>query len=141
MFAEAKSEILKQECKVDSLNACIHDKLILTGWNWTVQTVGVKNPEESKPHNTKNCRYEKKYFEILEVKYENSVFFSGDIDWRSFRSCRWCLCLSSSLYLSLSRRSGCLELGPGLHVDGGIDRAFGAPGAGIMTFVAAYLYL
>ena len=45
-------KILKQDCKVDSLTLAFvnfNDKLILTGWNWIVQIVGMKNPDESKP--------------------------------------------------------------------------------------------
>ena len=44
MLAEAKSEIMRQECKVDSLNTCafvnFNDKLILSGWDWMMQIVG-----------------------------------------------------------------------------------------------------
>ena len=36
------------------------DKLILTRWNWIVQIVGMKNPEESKPDYAKNWRCEEK---------------------------------------------------------------------------------
>ena len=36
------------------------DKLILTGWIWILQIVGMKNPGEKKPDYTKNWRYEKK---------------------------------------------------------------------------------
>ena len=49
MLAEAKYEIMKQECKVDSLNTCtrdFNDKLILSGWNWMMQTVGMKSRRE-----------------------------------------------------------------------------------------------
>ena len=49
MLAEAKYEIMKQECKVDPLNTCtrdLNDKLILSGWNWMMQTVGMKSRRE-----------------------------------------------------------------------------------------------
>ena len=68
MLAEAKSEILKQECKVDSLNTCIRElqrqahshRLEMDSAN-----CGYEESEESKPDYTKNWRYEKKHFEIL----------------------------------------------------------------------------
>ena len=37
MLAEPKSELMKQECKVDSLNTCIREhqqQALLSGWKW-----------------------------------------------------------------------------------------------------------
>ena len=52
LLSQARSELTKQECKVDSLGTCIRElhrkKLILSGWNWIVHIADMKNPEESK---------------------------------------------------------------------------------------------
>ena len=67
MLVEVRSEIMKQECKVDILTLALvnfHDKLIL-GWNWMKQIVGMKNLEESMSDLKKNWLWERKHFEIL----------------------------------------------------------------------------
>ena len=69
MLAEAKSEILKQECKVDTLNTCIGEfqrqahshRLELD----SINCVGMKNLEETRPDFSNTWRSEKNHFETL----------------------------------------------------------------------------
>ena len=68
-LAEVRSEIMKQACKVVSLLTLalvnFNDKLILSGWNWMKQIVGMKNLKESMFDLKKNWLWERKHFEIL----------------------------------------------------------------------------
>ena len=50
----------KKKTPSPPLHLVFKKKTFLTGWNWMVQMVGMKNPEESKHDHTKNWRYEKK---------------------------------------------------------------------------------
>ena len=68
VFAEAKSEILKQECKVDSLNTCIREfqrQAHSHRLELDLHIADMKNPEESKFDYRKNWLYDKQHFEIL----------------------------------------------------------------------------
>ena len=69
LLAEAKSEILKQECKVDNRNTCIREfqsnRLELD----SKKKVGMKNLEESRPEFTKNWLNEKSTSRFSHPKY------------------------------------------------------------------------
>ena len=67
MLAEAKSEILKQECKVDSLLTCIRKFQGQAHFNrLEMDNVNCGYEEcRREPDSTKNWLYEKKTFEIL----------------------------------------------------------------------------
>ena len=56
MLAEAKSEIIKQECKMYSLNTCIHVLQRQAHYQWLEldDAVGMKNLDESKSDWKKN---------------------------------------------------------------------------------------
>ena len=89
---EAKSETMRKNVKwILSTLALVNfnDKLILSGWNWMMQFVGMKNIEESKSDQEKNWLWERKHFEIpvseTSVKWKN---------WGEFRKCE----LTNSLY-------------------------------------------
>ena len=56
LLAEARSELMKQEYKVESLNTCISElqQQTLSGWTWRTPISNMQNLEESKFDNRKN---------------------------------------------------------------------------------------
>ena len=71
LLAEAKSEVLKQECRTDVIGCCICElqrQIHSIVWKLNMQIMDMKNLEESSPGFTKSWRNERKHFEKLTLE-------------------------------------------------------------------------
>ena len=71
LLAEAKSEVLKQECRTNFVDCSIREdqrQIHSSRMEIDRNNLGVKHLEESRPDSTKNWRHEKEHFEKLIFK-------------------------------------------------------------------------